>query len=168
MANDNVKFARKVSSEANYDFLNFYIDDVRVGQWSGELGWEEVSFPINDGSHALRWSYQKDVSVNSGSDCAFIDKITFPGTTTMIDVNEQLSPLSFSILPNPNNGHFYILTNQPKSVGIKIYNNMGKLILTKDQLLESQPIDGSSLSKGMYIIEIFDGNQSFRNKMIVQ
>lgn len=168
MANDNVKFARKVSSEANYDFLNFYIDDVRVGQWSGELGWEEVSFPINEGSHALRWSYQKDVSVNSGSDCAFIDKITFPGTTTMIDVNEQLSPLSFSILPNPNNGHFYILTNQPKSVGIKIYNNMGKLILTKDQLLESQPIDGSSLSKGMYIIEIFDGNQSFRNKMIVQ
>jgi hypothetical protein len=168
MANDNVKFARKVSSETNYDWLNFYIDDTRVDRWAGELGWEEFSYPISEGSHVLRWSYQKDISVTGGSDAAWIDKITFPGTTTMIDLNEKMASLSFSILPNPNNGHFYILTNNANSLKIKIYNSLGKLVLANDHLLDAQSVDGSNLSKGMYIVEISDGNQCFRNKMVVR
>lgn len=78
----NVSFARKVSSELNYDFLEFYIDGVLKGSWSGEWGWSVVSFPISAGTHTLLWRYVKDGSVSSGSDAAWIDSVQLPGTQT--------------------------------------------------------------------------------------
>ena len=80
-ASGTVSFALKVSSEAGYDFLRFYIDGVQQGQWSGEQAWTIVSFPVTAGTHALRWSYEKDASVTSGSDAAWIDAVSLPPAT---------------------------------------------------------------------------------------
>jgi hypothetical protein len=73
-----VSFAFKVSSEANYDWMIFYIDNIEKGKWSGEEGWKLVSFNIPAGNHTLKWSYTKDVSMSSGSDCAWVDYISIP------------------------------------------------------------------------------------------
>lgn len=73
-----ILFARKVSSENNYDFLKFYIDGIEKGSWSGSQDWAEVTFPVSVGSNTFKWEYSKDVSVDSGSDCAWIDFIIFP------------------------------------------------------------------------------------------
>lgn len=73
-----ISFYRKVSSEANYDYLKFYINNNLVGQWAGELDWAEVSYPVNAGANTFRWSYEKDPWVASGQDCAWIDYIIFP------------------------------------------------------------------------------------------
>ncbi len=75
----NVSFAGKVSSEANFDFLEFYIDGVLKGSWSGEWGWSVVSFPISAGTHTLLWRYVKDGSLIEGSDAAWIDSVQLPG-----------------------------------------------------------------------------------------
>ncbi len=75
---DSISFYRKVSSEENYDMLNFYINDTIVGQWSGELDWERVSFPVVAGIHNFKWEYTKDPAVSVGLDAAFIDFIEFP------------------------------------------------------------------------------------------
>jgi hypothetical protein len=77
-ANGDISFARKVSSETGYDFLEFYIDNNRMGQWSGEMTWEEVSYPVMAGTHAFKWIYIKDTYVSSGQDRAWIDQIIFP------------------------------------------------------------------------------------------
>ena len=75
----NVTFARKVSSEANWDFLEFYIDGVMQNGWSGDVGWSVVSFPITAGVHTLLWRYMKDPGCCiGGSDAAWIDSVTFP------------------------------------------------------------------------------------------
>jgi len=73
-----ISFYRKVSSEANYDYLKFYINNQMVGQWSGEVNWSEVSFPVSAGANTFKWVYEKDVFVVSGSDCAWVDFIIFP------------------------------------------------------------------------------------------
>ena len=78
-----VSFARKVSSELNGDFLQFYIDGVLQGAWSGELDWAVVSFPISAGTHTLLWRYVKNGSVSSGSDAAWIDNVQLPATQTV-------------------------------------------------------------------------------------
>jgi len=83
--NGSISFFRKTSSEADYDFLKFFIDDELKGQWSGETPWAEVSFPVTAGEHNLRWVYSKDVGTVGGSDCAWVDyiilpKIQIPGT----------------------------------------------------------------------------------------
>jgi len=77
-ADDSISFYRKVSSELSYDFLNFYIDKLKVGQWSGEKDWERVSFPVPAGIHTVKWEYTKDLGLNVGYDAAWIDFIQFP------------------------------------------------------------------------------------------
>ncbi len=73
-----IKFAYKVSSEASYDKLKFYIDGVLKNDWSGDVAWTEVEYNVTAGVHTYKWEYSKDTSVNSGSDCAWVDKIIFP------------------------------------------------------------------------------------------
>ncbi|MBK6964736.1 MAG: carboxypeptidase regulatory-like domain-containing protein [Bacteroidales bacterium] len=91
-----VSFFRKVSSESSYDFLRFYIDNVQQGQWSGEIGWGEASYAVSAGLHTFKWSYSKDVSVVSGSDCAWVDYIVFPPVAPVPDpANIAVSPASF-------------------------------------------------------------------------
>ncbi|MBN2589192.1 MAG: hypothetical protein JXA96_04985 [Sedimentisphaerales bacterium] len=71
----NISFWRKVSSEANYDYLSFYIDNIKAGSWSGNLDWQEVNFQTSPGDHNLKWVYLKDNCFSSGQDAAWIDNI---------------------------------------------------------------------------------------------
>ena len=84
----NVSFARRVSSESGFDFLRFFIDGAQQAQWSGEVAWSEVSFPISAGSHTVLWRYEKDNIVQAGGDAAWVDAVTLPlvlvsSTTTL-------------------------------------------------------------------------------------
>jgi len=74
----NVTFNYKVSTENNYDFLNFYIDGALQGRWAGICDWTPISFPIFAGDHILTWKYIKDVSVSTGSDRVWIDNFCLP------------------------------------------------------------------------------------------
>ena len=79
-----ISFFRKVASEANYDFLHFYIDDVEMGQWSSKLNWKEEKFPVAQGTHTFKWTYAKDYSVNYDQDCAWVDDISILPTHNAI------------------------------------------------------------------------------------
>ena len=85
-----ISFFRRVSSEANYDFLVFYIDEVEQDRWSGDYGWRGFSYPTTAGWHNYKWVYIKDHSVNGGSDAAWIDYITLP--PYLDETNEQTEP----------------------------------------------------------------------------
>ena len=73
-----ISFARKVSSESGYDYLHFYIDGSEMDSWSGAEAWAETNYDVSAGIHTFKWSYTKDGSVGSGSDCGWIDNIIFP------------------------------------------------------------------------------------------
>jgi hypothetical protein len=73
-----MSFWVKVSSEGNWDYLRFYVDNNQLGEWSGEVGWTEQTYEIEAGNHTFKWSYEKDTSVSSGSDCGWVDYIIFP------------------------------------------------------------------------------------------
>jgi hypothetical protein len=74
----NVTFARKVSSQAGGDVLQFLVDGIAQATWSGEQDWALVSFAIAEGAHTLTWRYVKDGSSSAGSDAAWIDSVTLP------------------------------------------------------------------------------------------
>ncbi|MBN3034826.1 MAG: choice-of-anchor D domain-containing protein [Bacteroidales bacterium] len=78
VASDSISFYRKVSSEATYDFLQFYIDGTLKEEWSGEMGWAREAYFVPAGLHTFRWVYDKDVSMTGGSDCGWVDYIVFP------------------------------------------------------------------------------------------
>lgn len=76
----NITFYKKVSSEQNYDYLKFYVNNVLKGQWSGNVDWSQESYNVNPGTTTFKWEYVKDYIVSSGSDCAWVDEINFPST----------------------------------------------------------------------------------------
>lgn len=68
-------FYWKVSSENNYDFLEFAINGYTRDKISGEKGWEKKTYTIPSGLNGVSWTYKKDGSVSSGSDCGWLDKV---------------------------------------------------------------------------------------------
>ncbi len=85
MYDDSISFYRKVSSELFHDVLNFYIDNTRVGQWSGNPNWKRFVYPVTAGEHTFRWEYSKDGATSVGQDAAWVDFIVFPPETkTMV------------------------------------------------------------------------------------
>jgi len=74
-----VWFYWKVSSESVYDYLEFCIDESLQDRVSGELWeWQQKMYIISgSGTHTLQWKYKKDHSVNSGSDCGWVDYLTY-------------------------------------------------------------------------------------------
>jgi subtilisin family serine protease len=93
IAASNVEFYRKVSSESGYDYLRFAIDGVQQAEWAGELDWTLVSYPVTTGSHTLTWSYEKDGSVDSGLDAAWVDFVVFPTIGEPVYPSMTVSPL---------------------------------------------------------------------------
>lgn len=87
LANDQVSFFSKVSSESGYDYLVFYIDGTEAGSWSGEEVWAEHTYAVTAGTHTFKWSYEKDYSVSNGSDCAWVDNIILPTFSSKKEAN---------------------------------------------------------------------------------
>ena len=120
-AASNVTYARRVSSENNYDWFNFYIDGDQKEHISGAGSWENKSFPVTAGTHTFTFEYSKDLSQNGGSDCAWIDNITIPGMAVLLPEDlPQISVLNHSVegLVGGILGNEATITFDLKNIGI--------------------------------------------------
>lgn len=70
-----LSFWYRVSSELNYDFLDFTIDGNLQVHVSGNGSWAQYSTVLAAGSHELKWTYSKDGSVSNNSDTAWVDDL---------------------------------------------------------------------------------------------
>ena len=73
-----VRFHRRVSSEPNADYLRFYVDGEKKGEWSGAVPWDTAGVYLTAGVHTLDWKYEKNASGVAGSDAAWIDSVSLP------------------------------------------------------------------------------------------
>ncbi len=71
-----ISFYYKVSSEASYDFLRFYVDWAEIVNWSWEIDWSKYTYNLSPWNYDLSWCYTKDWSVSNGSDKAWVDYVT--------------------------------------------------------------------------------------------
>ena len=77
-----ISFYWKVCSEADYDFLEFYIDGVLQDQISGLVDWHQMVYTIIEpGTHTLEWRYVKDVSIGLDDDCGWLDLVEWSDGT---------------------------------------------------------------------------------------
>lgn len=75
----------KVSSEFDFDFLSFYtngvlfVDPVTLEEQSisGEPPWERNVYEFPNGTHTLRWTYEKDESISEALDRGWLDEVQF-------------------------------------------------------------------------------------------
>jgi len=88
VAAGNILFCFKISSEPDYDFLRFYVDDEQQWFRSGEEDWTLAVVGVTKGTHTFRWAYEKDYSLSSGSDAAWIDDIELPAVVPTFRAEE--------------------------------------------------------------------------------
>lgn len=71
------------------------------------------------------------------------------------------------VFPNPNNGFFNIKLPNIESGYLKIYSNLGKLIISKEITNKTENVLISNIKSGLYILEIHDKNILFNEKIII-
>jgi len=76
-----LSFWMHVSTETNYDWVDFKINGQQQLHLSGDTGWEEYTFEVPAGDNVFEWSYSKDWMVSSNDDCFYLDYITFPAAS---------------------------------------------------------------------------------------
>ena len=150
----DISFFKFVSSEQDYDFLQFYIDGSKQGEWSGiDNAWSFVSFPITLGNHDLGWEYDKDGGVSDGQDCAWIDYIVFPpmyiAPSSVVE-----SKINFELFPNPTMGIFNLTFNDIINHEVEIYDNLGKLIEKMEGQKGVSSFDIKKYAAGTYTIKV--------------
>lgn len=64
-----------VDSEADYDYLRFYLNGVKHAEFSGLNIQGTISIPLSVGDNTLKISYEKDGGENTGADSAWISEI---------------------------------------------------------------------------------------------
>ena len=148
----NVSFYYKVSSESNYDKLHFYIDNSEKANWSGEVSWTQASYELSTGLHTLKWEYTKDVSVSSGSDCAWIDNVVIPASTIITDVEEVIAEQNVAVYPNPANDVLNIQLGSGQS-DVVIYNSLGQEVRRVEAVSGSIQISIEDLNTGLYFVK---------------
>lgn len=72
-----INFWWKISSEANFDFLLFFIGGQLIDFISGEEDWKEVMVEIPAGTQTLEWNYSKDFLLFDEEDRGWVDDVQY-------------------------------------------------------------------------------------------
>lgn len=172
---DSISFWCKVSSETNYDFLRFYINNEEKEKWSGNTGWKFVQYAVGAGAQNFMWRYTKDYSVSGGEDCARIDYILLPAYAVATDLNQPKENFaSFTAYPNPFSGELtirYTLSNSSR-VKLTITDALGRVL---QQQAYPQPLVAGDYQwkpgvdfeqSGMYLIILETDTDKYVKKLI--
>lgn len=162
---DSIIFYLKVSSERNYDKFFFKIDGNERVSCSGNLDWTRVALPVSVGNHTFLFQYTKDGSVSSGYDCAWVDLISLPDTssTTPVGIDPVASDSDLiTVYPNPTLGQVNLSREVEE---VTLYDLTGKMLLTKHHALA---VDLSTFPQGVYLLRLTTSVGSTVHRVVKQ
>jgi len=155
-----IMFYRRVSSEANYDFLIFSIDGEEADRWAGDYWWQQCTYETQPGQHTYTWTYAKDYSVDGGSDRAWIDYITLP---PHLDGSDELSDAPLTVHPNPTTDQITVELEREGDFTVKVYDAKGQLV---EQQRNAKVVELKGHSAGMYHIVVEQNGQRWSSRII--
>jgi gingipain R len=168
-----VAFARRVSSEPDYDFLKFLIDGELIDSWSGNVSWGEVSYPVSAGLHTLTWVYEKDDVGTGGTDRAWVDEILLPAHNVVVATGD-VSGSGFSVraMPNPAGDRLTVQLDavEQAEAYLELFDPMGRKV--QQQRLpagtEAAQLELQDLATGWYALRVQRGQAVMTVKVLKQ
>ncbi|MCK5856209.1 MAG: T9SS type A sorting domain-containing protein [Bacteroidales bacterium] len=176
LSDDSISFMQRVFTEANYDVLQFSIDGIVQGTWSGVKPWKREVFSVKQGVHIFKWSYVKDAYAISSIDAAFVDKILFPPTDAWVNIEDTESQLtSIKLMPNPATDYTVLSfeLDENKKADIILYDIKGQVVrIIKSSFYvtgqkQQIKIHTQDLPSGIYFVSIQSGVQRWFKKLVV-
>ena len=90
-------FRWRIDSEEGYDVLTVRDNGALVASISGLRDWTEQVVNVGPGSHAIRWTYTKDITRSVGADAAWVDAVTL--SRNIVRVLTLAGDLAFGQVP---------------------------------------------------------------------
>ncbi len=174
---DTISFWKRVSSEENYDFMTFQINGVEMGSWSGEVAWSKSFYTVGTGDQTFKWSYEKDYSLSSGSDRAWIDYILFPPVVNGfagLDKADENGEVVLLCSPNPASGMVmvYFTLSGESSCSLSLHDQTGRQV---KKLLEENldagtypfAFNAAEFSPGVYFLTLTSGQSIIQTQKLI-
>ncbi|MBR4646743.1 MAG: T9SS type A sorting domain-containing protein [Bacteroidales bacterium] len=170
-------YYRKVSSEANYDKFFLYLDDSPVDEADGNVSWTIFTTMIPAGTHTLKFSYEKDGSQSSGSDCVWIDNVSLPCIGVMVIEDftdttevglEDYELARATVYPNPTSEWVNIESETPAQK-IVLYDFNGRVVKAVNLVATNRyQLNMNDVPAGFYLLQITFDNQRTQNLKIIK
>jgi hypothetical protein len=160
----------KVHAAAEYSISNnvvtFTNASINATTYLWDFGDGETSTQQNPVHTFLYGNYT--VTLIAGNLCNTDTILIFISVVTGIETPDD--PFFISVYPNPSPGKFNLTLDYTMntSVGIKIYNIMGKLIMEREISKYKNEIDLSAYPNGIYVLSISKEKEKYRQKIIIQ
>ena len=170
-------YYRKVSSEANYDKFFLYLDNSPIDEADGNMPWNFFTTMIPAGTHTLKFSYEKDGSQSSGSDCAWIDNVSLPCVGIMVIEDftdttevglEDYELARATVYPNPTSEWVNIESETPAQK-IVLYDFNGRVVKAVNLVATNRyQLNMNDVPAGFYLLQITFDNQRTQNLKIIK
>jgi hypothetical protein len=159
-------------SEINNDY--FIIEKTKDG-----IEFEFVGEIDGAGNSNMELNYHLlDIDPYTGQSYYRLKQTDFDGEVKYTDLRSiyigNSSEFSWSLYPNPNDGHFSVIITglNNKEIVLNVMDITGKLVYTKPIFVEAAQqmisIDQMGiLAVGIYTVQLITGNESYASKMIV-
>ena len=131
----------RVSSEENWDWLEFYVNGVlQTNRISGEVDWQEQIVSIPLGTQTLRWQYSKDSGCcGYGSDAGWLDQVTFV-PLSWLEAATTPTNGQFQLILHPIPGKLYEILVSTNLTG---WSSLAVVVSTNDTILYSDTVANS-------------------------
>ncbi len=145
--------------------LIIYIDNMAVDLLYGDHDWTLYSKPLQAGNHTIELCYYTAQNGAVDEYVCWVDDITFPGNTVILNVENVISDNNATIYPNPADNVIYVKGDDIQFV--EIFNTIGLKVVDK-KISDSESIDIAGLADGIYFVRIFDKKGNISTTKIVK
>lgn len=170
--NDSISYYRKVKPSNGWfgeDAFNFYIDNALQESITSANTWTRAAFPITAGTHTLKFEFDHETYGGSAG-TAYIDYVRLPmsGEMATIDI-EEFAENALAVYPNPATNVVNI--NVPsglKHATLVVFDLNGNKVLSREVSAGEGTVtlNTGKLASGLYLISLFDKEQTFTSKFV--
>ncbi len=160
----DVEFWWKVSSEWDFDFLEYYENDRLVTDLSGERNWRKVSRTFAAGNHVLKWQYIKDDIFSEGQDRGWVDSLKVTSlleaqTISFASIEQQFIDTSLALNASggdSGNPVTFVVSSGPASINqgnVVTFSGTGSVTITASQAGNSTYAAAEEVSRSFQVVD---------------
>lgn len=163
-------FTIHVGSSINFTDLS--LGNIMNRQWSFIGGTPASSTDINPTNIVYNTVGNYEVSLTASNPDTSVTKtkVAYIHVIDGSSITENQGKNNISIFPNPSTGFITIDFGTAKVLNIRVYDLLGKIIFNEDNINfanQRKALDLSSLTKGIYLIELNGDNLKEKKKIVI-